>query len=287
MSTGRHAIPQSVRSAIPFALPRFAAVPVPAPSPVEEEVVNLRDHGRQLHEQLFEASQIQRKLSGPRSLRRGKFQFGSEVFAARYIPGDFTALWEVGEDKVVFAIGDIAGKGVAAGMWFTYMVGLLRACCSNSATPAETLAELNRNLCTLRPLAPFSTIFLAQFHCATGEVVYCNGGHFTPVVLRAAGKREMLDRGGPLLGALPDATYECGHLKLRTGDSLVAYSDGVLECRNAADQEFGIERLIAAAEQTKHFSAQTAVLSVLASLQDFANGAPPADDVTLMMVQAD
>jgi serine phosphatase RsbU (regulator of sigma subunit) len=208
------------------------------------------------------------------------------VFAARYVPGDFTALWECG-DTVIFGIGDIAGKGVAAGMWFTYMVGLLQTNCSKGSTPSQILAELNCNLCSLRPSAPFSTIFLAQFNCITGDVVYCNAGHFAPVVLRHNGKREMLDRGGPLLGALPDATYDCGSFRMRSGDSLVAYTDGVLECRNAADQEFGVERLIAAAEQTKHFSAQTAVLSVLASLQDFANGAPPADDVTLMMAQAD
>src|ERR1043165_8398257 len=111
MSTGRHAIPQPARIPLPFAAPRFAAAPSPRPTPVEEEVVSLRDQGRLLHEQLFEAAQIQRKLSGPRSLRRGKFQFGSEIFAARYIPGDFTALWEMG-DEVVCAIGDIAGKGV-------------------------------------------------------------------------------------------------------------------------------------------------------------------------------
>jgi sigma-B regulation protein RsbU (phosphoserine phosphatase) len=118
-------------------------------------------------------------------------------------------------------------------------------------------------------------------------MTYCNAGHFPPVLMRNNGKRLMLGCGGPLMGALEVSSYESDHVKLRSGDMLVAYSDGVLECRNAADQEFGVERLIAAAEQAKHFSAQTAVLSVLATLQDFANGAPPADDMTLMMVQAE
>jgi sigma-B regulation protein RsbU (phosphoserine phosphatase) len=285
MGTHRQPVPPASHFALSFPIPQLALAAA-LPTPAQEEMENLRDQQRQLHEQLFEAAQIQRKLSGPRSLRRGKFQFGSEVFAARYIPGDFTALWEIG-DTVVFAIGDIAGKGVAAGMWFTYMAGLLRTSCVNGADPAATLADLNWNLCSLRPSAPFSTIFLAHFNCATGDVIYCNAGHFAPVILRSNGRRELLDRGGPLLGALPDSTYEFAHFRLRSGDSMFAYSDGVLECRNASDQEFGIERLIAAAEQTKHFSAQTAVLSVLASLQDFANGAPPADDITLMMVQAD
>jgi serine phosphatase RsbU (regulator of sigma subunit) len=285
MSTQRHAIP---RSATPAHLSMSLSLPpLPStPAPVEEEVFSLREQGRLLHEQLFEAAQIQRKLSGPRSLRRGRFQFGSEVFAARFIPGDFTALWDLG-DVVVCAIGDIAGKGVAAGMWFTYMVGLLQTYSSSGGDPAEALAELNWNLCSLRPSAPFSTIFLAQFDCASGDVTYCNAGHFPPVLLRSKGKRELLDRGGPLLGALPQSEYESGRLRFDSGDALIAYSDGVLECRNADDEEFGLDRLIAAAEQTRHFSAQTAVLSVLASLQDFGNGAPPADDVSLIMVQAD
>jgi serine phosphatase RsbU (regulator of sigma subunit) len=285
MSTHRHAITRATNAshlALSLSIPPLPSVP----SPLEEEVVSLREQGRLLHEQLFEAAQIQRKLSGPRSLRRGHFQFGSEVFAARFIPGDFTALWDLG-DVVVCAIGDIAGKGVAAGMWFTYMVGLLQTYSGRGGDPADALAELNWNLCSLRPSAPFSTIFLAQFDCATGDVTYCNAGHFPPVLLRSNGKRELLDRGGALLGALPQSTYESCRLRLHAGDALLAYSDGVLECRNANDEEFGLDRLITAAEQTKHFSAQTAVLSVLASLQDFANGAPPADDVSLIMVQAE
>jgi sigma-B regulation protein RsbU (phosphoserine phosphatase) len=269
-----------------MSLPLSPIAGIPPLPAIEDEVVSLREQGRQLHEQLFEAAQIQRKLSGPRALRRGMLQFGSEVFAARFVPGDFTALWEFG-DVVVCAIGDIAGKGVAAGMWFTYMVGLLQTYSNSGADPASALAELNWNLCSLRPSAPFSTIFLAQFDCSTGDMTYCNAGHFPPVLMRNNGKRLMLDCGGPLMGALEVSSYESDHVKLRSGDMLVAYSDGVLECRNAADQEFGVERLIAAAEQAKHFSAQTAVLSVLATLQDFANGAPPADDMTLMMVQAE
>src|SRR5271170_2784766 len=79
-----------------------------------------------LHSQLFEAAQIQRKLSGPRELRRGCLQFASEVFAARFLPGDFTSFLQSGS-KVLVAHGDIAGKGVAAGMWFTNLAGLLQS----------------------------------------------------------------------------------------------------------------------------------------------------------------
>jgi serine phosphatase RsbU (regulator of sigma subunit) len=287
MSLYRQPVPEPAHLRLPISLAPLAVVPAATlPMPAEDELESMRDQQRLLHEQLFEAAQIQRKLSGPRSLQRGRLQFGSEVFAARFIPGDFTALWDLG-DVVVGAVGDIAGKGVAAGMWFTYMVGLLQTYSRSGSDPADALAQLNLNLCSLRPSAPFSTIFLAQFDCNTGEVTYCNAGHFPPVILRSNGRRELLDRGGPLLGALPQSAYESSRFRLRSGDTLVAYSDGVLECRNAADEEFGIERLIEAAEQTKHFSAQTAVLSVLASLQDFGNGAPPADDVTLMIVQAD
>jgi hypothetical protein len=92
--------------------------PRPSKVPVRDEVESLLRERLDLHSELFEAAQIQRKLSGPRELRRGSLQFASEVFAARFLSGDFTSFLQSGS-KVLVAHGDIAGKGIAAGMWFT------------------------------------------------------------------------------------------------------------------------------------------------------------------------
>lgn len=95
-------------------------------APVQEDVYSLQRERMDLRAQLFDAVQIQRKLSGPRALRHGDLQFASEVFAARFLSGDFTTLSQDGS-KVLAVLGDIAGKGVAAGMWFTHLAGLLQS----------------------------------------------------------------------------------------------------------------------------------------------------------------
>src|ERR1700678_4669132 len=89
---------------------------VPSSSvPLEDDVYSLLQERVDLHSQLFDAVQIQRKLSGPRVLRCGDVQFAREVFAARYLSGDFTTFSQDGS-RVLAVLGDIAGKGVAAGM---------------------------------------------------------------------------------------------------------------------------------------------------------------------------
>ena len=162
-----------------------------------------------LHAQLFEAAQIQRKLSGPRVLRHGDLQFASEVFAARYLSGDFTMFSQSGS-KVSATLGDIAGKGVAAGMWFTNLAGLLQSYGRPDSDPARIATEINRHLCYLRPVAPFVTAFLAQIDCHLEKLTYCNAGHFPPILLRADGRTESAREGGPLLGAIEDAEFRSG-----------------------------------------------------------------------------
>jgi serine phosphatase RsbU (regulator of sigma subunit) len=237
-----------------------------------------------LHAQLFEAAQIQRKLSGPRALHCGSMDFASEVFAARYLSGDFAVLSQNGS-KVLATLGDIAGKGFAAGMWFTNLAALLQCYGHPESDPANIASEINRHLCYLRPTAPFVTAFLAQIDCHAGEVTYSNAGHFPPMLFRADGQTELLETGGPLLGAVEDARFESAHVVLKPGDTLVAYSDGVLECRNPAGEEFGSDRLLAALQQTSHSSAKNTLLTLLAAVQDFANGNPPFDDLSLTVIQ--
>jgi serine phosphatase RsbU (regulator of sigma subunit) len=253
---------------------------------LQEELNALRREKLDLHAQLFEAAQIQRKLSGARELRHGCLHFASEVFAARFLSGDFT-MFSQNDAKVFAAHGDIAGKGVAAGMWFTNLAGLLQSYGRPGVDPAKIASEVNRHLCYLRPVAPFVTAFVAQIDCKAGALTYCNAGHFPPVLLRANGRTKLLEIGGPLLGAIENAEFESGELVLEPGDTLVAYSDGVLECRNHAGEEFGMARLLAAVRDAAQPSAQAALMALLAVVQDFANGSPPCDDVSLTVIRRD
>jgi len=252
----------------------------------QEQLDSLMQERLDLHAQLFEAAQIQRKLSGPRTLQHGNVQFASEVFAAHYLSGDFVVLSHEGP-KVLATVGDIAGKGFAAGMWFTNLAGLLQSYADPDSEPGRTAAEMNRHLCYLRPMAPFVTAFFAQMNCEDGTLTYCNAGHFLPILLRGDGRTETLDKGGPLLGAVEHATFESGQATLAAGDMLVAYSDGVLECRNAEGEEFGMARLLAAAQKAKQSTAQETLVLLLAAIQDFANGNSLCDDLSLLVVQRD
>ena len=252
----------------------------------QEEIDLLLQERLELHAQLFEAAQIHRKLSGPRALRFRDMQFASEVFAARYLPGDFTMLSQTGS-KVFTALGDIAGKGFAAGMWFTNLAGLLQSYGRPDSDPGKTTSEINRHLCYLRPVAPFVTAFIAQVDCDLATLTYCNAGHFPPILIRADGRIELLATGGPLLGAIAEAKFESGRVIFEPGDALVVYSDGVLECRGALGEEFGTTNLLSAARRARQYTAQATLMSLLAAVQDYANGNPLADDVSLAVIQRD
>ena len=270
------------RSSIVASMPQPTSI-----VPLRDEVDSLLREKLDLHSELFEAAQIQRKLSGPREFRHGGLQFASEVFAARFLSGDFTTFLKSGS-KVLMAHGDIAGKGIAAGMWFTNLVGLLQRYCRPYSDPARIASEINRHLCYLRPVAPFATAFLARINCHLGELTYCNAGHCPPILLRADGRTDLLERGGPPLGAIEGAEFELGELILEPGDTLVAYSDGVLECRNTSEdseEEFGVDRIVAALRRADSSSAQSTLMMLLATLQDFANGSPLRDDVSLTVIQ--
>jgi serine phosphatase RsbU (regulator of sigma subunit) len=258
----------------------------PSTAPSRDELDLFLRERVDLHAQLFDAVQIQRKLSGPRVLRCGDLQFAREVFAARYLSGDFTTFSQDGS-RVLAVLGDIAGKGVAAGMWFTHLAGLLQSCGRPDFDPSTIASEINRHLCYLQPVAPFVTAFIAQMECDRGAFTYCNAGHFPPILLRQDENVHLLETGGPLLGALTGAEFQSGELMLEPGDTLVVYSDGVLECRNPEGEEFGLNRLIAALPQAKQQSAQGTLMMLLAAVQEFANGSPMGDDMSLTLIQRD
>lgn len=249
----------------------------------EELDAHRREHAK-LQQAVFEAAQVQRRLCAPRELAWGEFEIAGEIFPVRHLSGDFFKVTEL-DGALGIAVGDIAGKGLTAGIWLTYLLGLVQCCVRKCGDPAQAAAEVNRELCQDSGEPPLTALFLARLDSHGNQLTYCNAGLPAPLLLRQNKSVERLEAGGPMLGALEQAKFESGSVRFNPGDMLVAYSDGVTECRNPQEQEFEVERLLAAASAARGASANQALFSTLGAVLDFANASPPGDDLTLLVVR--
>jgi serine phosphatase RsbU (regulator of sigma subunit) len=284
MATGRHHPGLEFQQILMTLAPEAARAGQQASSDLEFDLAMLERERRDFHQELLEAAHVQRRLSGPRQLSRGKFDIAGEVFPARYLAGDFVSVMDVGERTWIF-LGDIAGKGVAAAMWFTHLVSLIRCHATTHDSPAAIMRAVNRELCALRPSPPITSMILLRLDWHSDQLEYCNAGHPPALLLRGGSRIERLSTGGPVLGVIAEADFKSGRAWLRTGDVLLGCSDGVVECRNASDQEFGDERFIAEARQHAGEPAHAMLFSILGGLQDFAVGMPRQDDVSLLVIR--
>ena len=251
---------------------------------LELKISALQKNYAELHTAIFEAAQVHRHLCAPRLLRFQDFEIASEIFAVRHLPGDFFTVEET-SGGVVMALGDISGKGLAAGMWTTHFVGLVRAYAARAGGAAAIVSAVNRDVCRMSTVGPLASLFLARLDPAKGTLEYCSAGHPPAFVLRANGNLESLSEGGLLLGVLPDAVYVRGHVELQFGDVLVAYSDGIIESLNNMGEEFGYARTKDELRRAQNQSADAILFSMLGAVQDFAGTRPLVDDMSLAVLR--
>jgi sigma-B regulation protein RsbU (phosphoserine phosphatase) len=118
--------------------PATRAAAQPYQRALEDQLASLGRENDDLRRAMYEAAQVQRRLCGPRYLRAGSYEIASEIFPVRHLSGDFINLsWFEGD--IVLAIGDIAGKGVMAAMWFTHVLGMIRRQILELGDPAAAL----------------------------------------------------------------------------------------------------------------------------------------------------
>jgi serine phosphatase RsbU (regulator of sigma subunit) len=269
---------------------------------LETKLSTLQKDYAELHAAIFEAAQVHRRLCAPRLVRCGDFEIANEIFAVRHLAGDFFTVKDTSHG-VVLALGDICGKGLAAGMWTTHLVGRVNARATVRTEPEWIVSEVNQDVCLTGPIVPLASLFVARLDPITGKLEYCSAGHPPAMLLRANGSLELLTDGGMLLGVLHDAPYVRGSVEFGAGDVLLVYSDGVIESLNKADEEFGIAMLETQLRQAalpksvgvpasnaplnlaEVVSAEGVLFSVLAAVQDFAGTHPLVDDLSVAIIR--
>ena len=202
---------------------------------------------------------------------------------ARAVGGDFFDIMPLADGRIGLAIADVSDKGVPAALFMMSTRTLLKGAAVGLADPAEVLREVDDLLNDDNEASMFVTVPYATFDPASGEFTYANGGHNSPLMVRADGSSELLPlTDGIALGVVPDLHYGQKAVSLEPGDTLVLYTDGVTEAMNSADEEFGVQRLRAVFASGPPGEGRATSQAVFDAVHAFAGDTPQSDDVTCL-----
>ncbi len=207
------------------------------------------------------------------------------------VGGDYYDFLALPGGQLGIAIGDVSGKGIAAAL----MMASLQASLRGEATRApENLAALMSNVNRLVYEASsanrYATFFYGQYDPATRRLHYVNAGHNPPMLFHGAGENLRLFRletGGTVVGLLESFPYEQGSLQIEPGDVFIAFTDGISESMNSADEEWGEAALIETVKACGGLRPPEVITRIMQAADTFVAGAKQHDDMTLVVLRAE
>ena len=250
------------------------------------------------HKAALERAAVQRDLDLARELQGGLLPKvfptreeapGIELFArlepAKEVSGDLYDFFPVEDGKMCFVVGDVSGKGIAAGIFMAVTRTLIRATAVPGRSPLEIMNRVNAQLAKENQASLFVTMILGIVDTATGRMVYGQGGHNPPILVPVQGKPTYEPAGGMPLGVFEDAKFGERELQLKPGETLLVYTDGVTEAMNEAKDLFGEDRLEKAVTGVASLSPEKIAERVIEQVEGFVLEAERSDDITLLAIQ--
>lgn len=205
------------------------------------------------------------------------------------VGGDYYDFLLADDGVFSLAIGDVSGKGIGASLMMATLQASLRTQAMQPAGGAEKVVELmNRLVYDASASYRYATFFYGKYDVRSRKLTYVNAGHNAPVVWRSAGGKDeifRLNEGGTVLGLFPHAQYRQGCIQLESGDMVVAFTDGISEAMNAAQEEWNEDRLIETICKCRSLQSQDVIRHILGRVDAFTAGVPQHDDMTLVVMR--
>ena len=222
-------------------------------------------------------------LTFPAFPDRPEFDIHASMDPAKEVGGDFYDFFLIDDDHLALVIADVSGKGVPAALFMMSSKIYINDHATMGGTPAEILERVNKLVCANNKAHMFVTVWLGILEISTGKLTSASAGHEYPII-NVNGKYELFkDRHGLAVGAMSIATYTDTEIRLKPGDSIFVYTDGVAEATDANNQMFGTDRTVEALNAAPAGCAQKDVLSgVRAAVDAFVKEAPQFDDLTML-----
>jgi len=246
-------------------------------------VVNLRLEQQKFSGILEESRVIQESLLPAAPPRFSGYEMDGRSRPTEFVGGDVFDYLRLTDGLFGVAIADASGHGLPAALLARDVITGLRMGIRPELKVVRVIESLNEVIHRAALSSKFISLWYGEFE-TNGTMIYCNAGHNPPLLQR--GTRFLaLDRGGLVLGPNPAARYERGHVRLRAGDRIVMYTDGLIECENSAGRPFGLRRLRDVLRKTQDLPAGEVVDALFQAVDRHAGRARQQDDITAVVVR--
>ena len=235
-----------------------------------------------LDQELRTAHEFQQALLPKAAPVKSYFEASAAMVPCRSIGGDFYEYLELQDGAFGFTLGDVAGKGAPAGLLGVRVQEIFAA--QAAPHPSITITRINDVLMRRALESRFVTLLYGVL-ASDGHLTYCNAGHNPPLLLGQDGVRR-LDKGGTILGLFDDAIFEEERVRLRPGDTLIVFSDGISEALNGAGEEFGDDRILDCVSTIPPWTDPRILIDTLFTrVREFTVGEAQSDDMTTLVVR--
>jgi len=200
-----------------------------------------------------------------------------QTTAARMIGGDLYDFVSLGESEIGVLCADVSGKGIPAALMMANLQALAQARLS-AAPPAEFVELLNKQIAGRFGDNRYATLFWGQYNVHTAVLTYVNAGHPAPILIHPGGGIERLDSDNFPVGMFADASYAAKVASLSPGSRLVIFTDGLTDAQNAAQEEFGEDRVIECCRSAADAK------GIIQAMAEWSAGTEQFDDTTVIVL---
>jgi phosphoserine phosphatase RsbU/P len=240
---------------------------------------------RRAAQELEIAKQVQARLFPQTMPRIETLEYAGTCIQARQVGGDYHDFLDLGRRRFGLAIADIAGKGMAAALLMANLQANLRSQCAIALDePERLLRSVNQLFFESTHESSYATLFFGEYCDETRRLRYANCGHLAPLVIGSDGAVERLESTSTVVGLFREWDCAFAEHRLRTGDTLALYTDGVTESFNEAGEEFGEQRLVNVLRKHRDAAPEAMIASVVDEVRRFSPH-EQHDDITLIVAK--
>jgi sigma-B regulation protein RsbU (phosphoserine phosphatase) len=228
------------------------------------------------------AARLQQALLPPADYSWGPWSVAHRYSPAGAVGGDIIDLIPA-EDRLYFVLADVSGKGAAASLVTAYVHAVFRSLVPFGLPLEEVVRRASALLCASTLPSQYATLVFG-YAGRGGEIVVANAGHPPPLVIGSRGTSDLVPTG-TAAGMFCDSDFGTTRVDLSPGDSLFIYSDGLTEAFNRDEQEYGTDRLIAAARGVGDAGPSSLIARIGDDLTGFLGDVMPGDDLTMLALR--